>query len=345
MAKKQLSFFIVAIWLVVLSCNLPGVGFQLSAPTEEGNADLIATITALASLQQNPPSEATTQAPDATEIPTATLLITATSCTPMITVTSSANVRYGPGTVYDPPLGSLSTGATANVDGKDSTGFWYYIVYPSGPGGHGWISASLVSPSCLPTTVAIIPAPPTPKPPSGSCKGDYVWRLIKPGDKVCVPPASKAQAAADNAAAESRKIINVYGVDACISGYVWREAYGGDVVCVTGAVRSQAAADNAAAPSRWVVGPYGPHTCIVGFVWREARTGDDVCVTGDVRTQTAADNAAAASRKAINVYGVDACVSGYVWREAFSGDTVCVTAEVRTQVAADNAAAPSHTWP
>lgn len=343
MIKKQVSFIIVAIWLTVLSCTLPGVGSQASIPTQAGNDDLIATITALASLQNQTPI-ASTQALTPTTIPT-TILVTATSCTPIITVNSNANVRYGPGTVYDPPVGTLATGATAAVEGRDSSGTWYYIVYPSAPGGKGWISASLVTASCLPSTVAVIPAPPTPKPPSGSCKGDFIWRLIRASDKVCVPPASKTQADADNAAADSRKIINVYGVDACIEGYVWREAYPGDVVCVTPAVRSQAAADNAAAASRWVVGPYGPHTCIVGYVWREARPGDDVCVTGEVRTQAASDNAAAASRKAINVYGVDACISGYVWREAFSGDLVCVTPEVRTQVAADNAAAPSHTWP
>jgi hypothetical protein len=345
MVKKQVHLLVIVILLTVLSCNLPGVSLVASTPPGEGNDDLIATITALAGLQQNPQSPANTPAPSPTAIVTADILITATSCAPMITVNSDANVRSGPGTVYDPPVGTLSAGATANVEGKDSTGTWWYIVYPPGSGGHAWISGSLVTPSCLPSTVAIIPAPPTPLPPSGSCKGDYIWRLIRPSDKICVSPASKAQADADNAAANSRKAVNVYGMDVCISGYVWREAYSGDVVCVTAAVRSQAAADNAAAASRWVVGAYGPHTCIAGFVWREARPGDDVCVTGEVRTQTANDNAAAASRKAVNVYGLDACISGYVWREAFSGDMVCVTSAVRTQVQADNAAAPSHTWP
>ena len=342
MIRKHVLFPIIAIWLAVLSCSLPGIGQVVdTTPTASVNEDLVATITALATFQQEPQPDASTQTP----VPTANILVTATTCTPIITVNSAANLRYGPGTVYDPPVGTLPAGATANVEGRDSTGYWYYVVYPSGPGGRAWISASLVTPSCLPTTVAVIPAPPTPMPPSGSCKGNFVWRLIKPSDKVCVSPTSKTQADNDNAAATSRKVINVYGVDACISGYVWREAYAGDVVCVTPAVRSQAAADNAVAASRWVVGPYGPHTCIAGFVWREARPGDDVCVTGEVRTQAANDNAAAASRKAINVYGPDACISGYVWREAFSGDTVCVTPEVRTQVQADNAAAPGHTWP
>ncbi len=347
MNKKPILLLLIVIWLTVLSCNLPGSP-DTSSPPAESNDDLIATITALAALQQNPPpnSNVNPPLPDVTATFTATSAPgSATPCTPTVTVVSNANVRSGPGTVYDPPVGALPAGATANVEGKDSTGTWWYITFPSGPGGRAWISASLVSPNCVPATVAIIAAPPTPRPPSGSCKDNFVWRLIRPSDKVCVPPASKTQADADNSAAESRKIINVYGPDACISGYVWREAYSGDVVCVTPDVRTQAAADNAAAASRWVAGAYGPHTCIAGFVWREATVGDDVCVTGDVRTQTAADNAAAASRKAINVYGPDACISGYVWREAFSGDTVCVLPAVRTQVQTDNAAAPSHTWP
>ncbi len=197
-------------------------------------------------------------------------------------------------------------------------------------------TATTAPPTITPTTV--------PAPASGSCISGFVWRMASPTDKTCVPPASRDQAQADNAAAASRKLLE-YGPDTCISGYVWREAYSGDHVCVTGAVRSQAAADNAAAASRWVSGPYGAHTCISGFVWREARSGDDVCVTLTDRTQTASDNAAAASRVVVAPYGPDTCKTGYVWREAWSGDHVCVTSAVRTQVQADNAAAPSRTNP
>ncbi len=204
------------------------------------------------------------------------------------------------------------------------------------------VSINVQSPAAPTATTA----PPTtvPPPASGSCISGFVWRMASPTDKVCVPPASRDQAQADNAAAASRKLLE-YGADTCISGYVWREAYSGDHVCVTGAVRSQAAADNTAAASRWVLGPYGAHTCISGFVWREARSGDDVCVTGAVRTQTASDNAAAASRVVVAPYGPDTCKTGYVWREAWSGDHVCVTGAVRSQAAADNAAAPSRTNP
>ncbi len=189
----------------------------------------------------------------------------------------------------------------------------------------------------------------TPLPPSGTCQDGYVYRLIRSSDKVCVSPASKAQADADNSEADSRKILsvllNAYGENTCASGYVWRGAYQGDLVCVTPDVRDQVLADNTAASSRWTDGAYGPYTCVSGFVWRGAIESDLVCVTSDVRDQTAADNNQAESRKAINVYSENECISGYVWREAFQGDFVCVTPEVRQQVANDNRNAPSHTWP
>jgi len=337
MNRSRLISSVTLIALAALACNLPQASAPVAPPVE---VTVIITNTA-APLAPGAPSETFTAVPSA--IPP-TGLPTATACSPTVTASSSINVRSGPGTVYT-VIGSMSVGGTATVAGKSNDGTWYYINFPGGSGGYGWVSGSVVSATCIPSTLAVIAAPPTPLPVSGTCRDGYTWRLITPSDKICVTPAAKAQAEADNAAANSRKIVNVYGMDACISGYVWREAYSGDVVCVTPATRGQAASDNAAAAARWVVGAYGPHTCIAGYVWREARPGDDVCVTGAVRTQTAADNAAAASRKAVNVYGVNACISGYVWREAFAGDYVCVTPAVKSQVAADNAAAPSHTWP
>jgi hypothetical protein len=335
MYKKRVFISLLVLCLAIINCNMPG-----GQNNQPSNQDLAATITALA-------GGAPTGSATPTSVPTQTstaLPASATPCAPLVTANSAANVRKGPGTVYD-VVGTLTTGGTAGLAGKSSDGTWWYIDFPAGEGGHAWISASLVTPSCVPSAVAIIAAPPTPLPASGTCMEGYVYRLIKPSDKVCVTPASKAQADADNAAAASRKATAIYGPDTCISGYVWRDAFSNDHVCVTPDVRTQAATDNAAAASRWTSGAYGAHTCISGFVWREAGTGDDVCVTPDVRSQAAADNAAAASRKVTSTYGPDTCVSGYVWRDAFSGDHVCVTPAVRDQVAADNAAAPSHTWP
>ncbi|GGQ71806.1 metallopeptidase domain-containing protein [Couchioplanes azureus] len=175
------------------------------------------------------------------------------------------------------------------------------------------------------------------------CLQGYVWREARPGDQVCVTGATRAQVAADNAAAPSRWVNGPFGPHTCIQGYVWREAFAGDDVCVTGAQRTQAAADNAAAasrrnPARLV---YGPNACAGGYVWRDADLADYVCVTGATRAQVAADNAAAPSRWVNGPFGPHTCIQGYVWREAFLGDDVCVTGAQRTQAAADNAAAAS----
>lgn len=336
MNKSRKLLSLLALGLAIMSCNLPSIAGQETP----GAINPDQTVTSSVPLSQNELTSSPTFTATALGLPTNTVAPSATPCSPNVVANSAVNVRSGPGTVYN-IVGALNQSASAPVSGKSADGTWWYIDIASVPGGHGWVSGSVVTASCIPASLVVVAAPPTPLPPSGTCKDGYVYRLIRNSDKVCVTPASKAQADADNAAANSRKLVTAYGADACVVGYVWREAFSGDRVCVTPATRTQAAADNAAAASRWVVGAYGPHTCIAGFVWREATAGDDVCVTPDVRTQTANDNAAAASR----VAGPDECITGYVWREAFSGDRVCVTPAVKAQVAADNAAAPSHTWP
>ncbi len=335
MNKKRIALSMLAIWGLVMSCNLPTGSAaqppitQSETPTVDSGAGVPATI---------PAQE--TETPSQTPVPTNTDTPTSTPCTPLVTANTPVNVLSGPGTVYA-VIGALNQGQTAKIAGKNAEGTWWYIEFPSA-GSYGWVGGTVVTASCIPASVSVIAAPPTPLPPSGTCKGNYVHRLITPNDKVCVPPSSKAQADADNAAALSRTIVGVYGANACTQGYVWREAFPGDTVCVTPATRSQAQADNAAAATRVDPGgAYGPNSCISGYVWREAYPGDVVCVTPDVRAQTQADNAAAASR----IASPYECISGYVWREAFPGDKVCVTPEVKNQVAADNAAAPAHTWP
>jgi hypothetical protein len=187
---------------------------------------------------------------------------------------------------------------------------------------------------------------------SGTCKPGFVWREAFSGDKVCVTPQTRAEAAADNQQAASRRQPN--GGDNCKSGYVWREARPGDLVCVTPQTRAQTAADNGQANQRQLLedtvlipqpstgpSPFGSPppprnsgTCKPGFVWREAFSGDKVCVTPQTRAEAAADNQQAASRRQPN--GGDNCKSGYVWREARPGDLVCVTPQTRAQTAADN---------
>lgn len=88
-----------------------------------------------------------------------------------------------------------------------------------------------------------------------TCRNGYVWRDAAPGDHVCVRPASRSRAAAENAAAASLiDPLGAYGPYTCINGYVWREAFRGDVVCVTPPRRDAVSVENAMGPSRRVLG-------------------------------------------------------------------------------------------
>ncbi len=107
-----------------------------------------------------------------------------------------------------------------------------------------------------PATPAASPAAPAPEPVNpDTCQQGYVWREAFPGDTTCVTVQSRAQAAEDNANAESRRnpADRSYGPNTCREGFVWREAQNGDVVCVTPEIREQIRVENALAPSRRIV--------------------------------------------------------------------------------------------
>jgi hypothetical protein len=85
----------------------------------------------------------------------------------------------------------------------------------------------------------------------GLCKVGYVWRQAAPTDRVCVTPASRYQAAADNQLADTRRDPqSAYGPTACKAGFVWREAFAGDMVCVTPEVRDLVRHENAIVSER-----------------------------------------------------------------------------------------------
>jgi hypothetical protein len=79
------------------------------------------------------------------------------------------------------------------------------------------------------------------------CKSGFVWREARPNDFVCVMPAQRSEAKAQNANGPN----NVqpgggpYGPTTCRQGYVWREAWDGDTVCVTPTERQKAKNENA----------------------------------------------------------------------------------------------------
>ncbi|MCO6428977.1 hypothetical protein [Nitrosomonas communis] len=85
---------------------------------------------------------------------------------------------------------------------------------------------------------------------AAECKPGYVWRDAQDGDGVCVTPAERAEAKAQNAnAANNRRVGGgPSGPNTCRDGYVWREAFAGDVVCVTPHEREKAKNQNAESP-------------------------------------------------------------------------------------------------
>ena len=61
---------------------------------------------------------------------------------PLVTIVADALfVRSGPGTNY-PQIGRLVRNDTARIMGKDATGSWWQIVYPSVEDGRGWVSSN-----------------------------------------------------------------------------------------------------------------------------------------------------------------------------------------------------------
>lgn len=75
-----------------------------------------------------------------TQVP---LLASPTPAGPSGRVLQRLNVRSGPGTMFD-SLGLLEPDAVVSLTGKNSTASWFQIAYPSGPGGHGWVTAQFI---------------------------------------------------------------------------------------------------------------------------------------------------------------------------------------------------------
>jgi hypothetical protein len=150
--------------------------------------------------------------------------------------------------------GTSGSGTGSSGGGSSTGGSGGGSGSTSGSSGKGLIDPVL---SRLPHLIMpIVTAIPSPTgnigDPNSPCIEGYVWRKAYSGDYVCVTPANRAQAAADNAAALSRVQPGggAYGKYTCKQGYVWRQVVSDDYTCVTPAVRSQAAYDNSQAAYR-----------------------------------------------------------------------------------------------
>ena len=155
MDKRRVLLAILATWLAIVSCNLPAGAPATESPSGKETETPTPTFTGIV-----PAAGTATLTPTQTPTPTP---VAAEACIPTVTTNTNANVRSGPGQVYN-IIGSIPQGGTAKVLGKNSDGTWWYIEFAGGEGGHAWIAGSVTNATCIPDTLPIIAAPPTPIP-------------------------------------------------------------------------------------------------------------------------------------------------------------------------------------
>jgi hypothetical protein len=126
--------------------------------------------------------------PPPTDEPTA-IPATSTPSVPTARFTTGINVRSGPGTVFDPPIGAFAPNQTAEILAQNTAGSWLKVRYGSG---EGWVFAQLTEiegdisnlpreagpPTPVPTAVPppVVEPPPPQQPPAGQ-----VNLVIEPG--------------------------------------------------------------------------------------------------------------------------------------------------------------------
>jgi hypothetical protein len=179
MRKNRVLPSLIALWLAIIACNLPAGGPATEEPSGKETETPTPTFTGIA-----PVSETPTHTPTPTPV--------ATTCTPTVATNTVANVRSGPGQVYT-VVGNIPQGGTAKVLGKNSDGTWWYIEFAGGEGGHAWIAGSVTNATCIPDTLPIIAAPPTPIPPTPTPTSTFVptstpTQIPTGGGIILVPP-------------------------------------------------------------------------------------------------------------------------------------------------------------
>lgn len=155
---KQVQLIVPVLVILALlgaACNIPTAA---KAPVIS-NEDIAKTAAVMVISSQVVAPAAPVQVEEA--LATATPQPTATQCNPIATANTVANVRSGPGLGYD-IIGSLPLGGSAPISGKDSSGTWWYIQFPSGIGGYAWIAGTVVTTNCSLPTLPMVAAPPLP---------------------------------------------------------------------------------------------------------------------------------------------------------------------------------------
>jgi uncharacterized protein YgiM (DUF1202 family) len=110
-----------------------------------------------------PPTQSQAQptAPPTTQPPTTAPQASPTPNVPTATFIKGVNVRSGPSTLFNPPIGSFAAGQTAEILARTPAGDWYKVRYYNG---EGWVFGQLLSVSGDTSRIAVDPGPPIPQP-------------------------------------------------------------------------------------------------------------------------------------------------------------------------------------
>lgn len=132
-------------------------GGQTNATVESGGSDGSA-VTAQPTTQTGSGRATVTPRPTATQGPT-DVPASATPDSPQATFTQGINVRSGPGTIYNPPIGSFAAGQTTEILARNPAGDWYKVRYYNG---EGWVFGGLLTVAGDTSSLPVDPGPPPP---------------------------------------------------------------------------------------------------------------------------------------------------------------------------------------
>lgn len=152
--NKRRSTLLLLAAAVVVACSCPAIAATGTV--------IPPTSTPLPGAPSATPVPGESPVPTSSSEPTQTSAPTA--CFPQLTASVNANVREGPGTIYD-EIGALLSGQTATIDGRNSEGTWWRIIYPANSASHGWVAGSVSTAICTSSVAAVLP-PATAIPPT-----------------------------------------------------------------------------------------------------------------------------------------------------------------------------------
>jgi Bacterial SH3 domain len=154
--NKRRSTLLLLAAAVIVACSCPAIAATGTA--------LPPTSTPVPGAPSATPAPGESPAATSASEPTQTSAVPPTACFPQLTASVNANVREGPGTIYD-EVGALLAGQTATIDGRNSEGTWWRIIYPANSASHGWVAGSVSTAICTSSVAAVLP-PATAIPPT-----------------------------------------------------------------------------------------------------------------------------------------------------------------------------------